>query len=121
MTSRSPAHIRERLLRRYPDYCTAVDVARAVGVSLRTVPRLKDRIKWIDIVDDSGVRMTLYDRHSAMQYAANHAAQHNRQEKITLKGLRAQRMREICVIFYKTQQDRASSELLSLAKELGLL
>lgn len=111
----SLAFKRHRLLREYPDYCTASDVARVLDISPSAVRHHEKRLKTI-IVED----WLLFDRQSVALYAATFNKSRTG-SRFTVKGIDVERLQRICEVYYRTQYDSADKHLLELAKRIAKL
>lgn len=106
---------RLRLLQKYPDYCTAIDVARMLGITPTGTKRHKHQIKHIE---EDGI--TLYHRASATHYASKFTKS-NTVSRLAVTGIDVERLQKICEGYYKTHLDHGAPELVALAKRLAKL
>lgn len=111
----TPVARRLKLLQEYPDYCSAIDVARMLGITPSGTKRHKQYIKHIEVEG-----MTLYHRASATHYASTFTKA-NTISRMCVTGIEVERLQKICEVYYRTQYDAATPELLALAKRLAKL
>ena len=114
MISESIATRRLRLLREYPEYCTASDVARALKITRGGVRHHASKIKHIEVDG-----MTLYHRAALGSYVATFVKNNDAVSRRIVRGIDVERLQRICECYYRTQYDTADPELLRLAKRLA--
>lgn len=117
---REGEHIKTRmasLAEEYPEYCFLAEVAKALGLSKRTVDRChKHKIKHIEV---DGV--TMYDRKAVRHYVAVTRFGKGGPSVLRLNGIDVERMRTIAETYYRQNLDTAPPHLLKLAKKVARL
>jgi hypothetical protein len=110
----TPMQHRLRLLREYPEYCTAIDVGRMLDITPRGVRHHKDRIKHIEI---EGI--TLYHRVAAKAFAHTFIKTDSAASRFMVVGIEVERLQKICETYYRSHYDDGPPELLALAKRVA--
>jgi hypothetical protein len=125
VTPRAWPAIRERLAELYPDWITVSEVARILGVTIRSVVRThQPRLRHVLITELDGRPLTT----PTYIYLASEVKTYNRTRKralqgttMTLRGIKIERLQKICERYYRQNLDIGAPELLALAKEIAKL
>ena len=114
MADGSIAAKRDRLLEENPDYCSASDVGKKLGVS-RWAARYHKRFIKHKVIDG----ITLYERASVGLYAAAYQKNLHLISRLTLKGVDLQYFYRMCYWYARTQRDYAPPEIWDFARRIA--